>query len=68
MGNVIDLEKYRNKDGYLFTEDELVEIVITRRQVEDIAINIVMDFAHLWDIETIIAERIFKAKQEEEDD
>ena len=28
MGNVIDLEKYRNKDGYLFTEDELVEIVI----------------------------------------
>ena len=26
--NVIDLEKYRNKDGYLFTEDQLVEIVI----------------------------------------
>ena len=28
MGNVIDIEKYRQKDGYLFTEDELVEIVI----------------------------------------
>ena len=28
MNNVIDLEKYRNKDGYLFTEDQLVEIVI----------------------------------------
>ena len=28
MNNVIDIEKYRNKDGYLFTENELVEIVI----------------------------------------
>ena len=28
MKNVIDLEKYRKTDGYLFSEDELVEIVI----------------------------------------
>ena len=28
MDNVIDLSKYRQKEGYLFTEDELVEVVI----------------------------------------
>ena len=27
VNNVIDIEKYIKKDGYLFTEDELVEIV-----------------------------------------
>ena len=28
MKNVIDLEKYRKRNEYVFTEDELVEIVI----------------------------------------
>ena len=67
--NIIDFGKEKLKREREKYELELdMELITTRRQMEEIAIEIVMDFAHLWDIEQIIADRIFKAKLEEQDE
>ena len=67
--NIIDFGKEKLKREREKYELELdMELITTRRQMEEIAIEIVMDFAHQWDIEQIIADRIFKAKLEEQDE
>ena len=65
--NIIDFGKEKLKREREKYELELdTELITTRRQIEDIAINIVMDFAHLWDIEQIIAKRIMEKGEQDE--
>ena len=57
--NIIDFGKEKLKRERKQYELELdTEIITTRREIETIAIDIVMEFAELWEIDQIIAERI----------
>ena len=57
--NIIDFGKEKLKRERKQCELELdTELITTRREIETIAIDIVMEFAELWEIDQIIAERI----------
>ena len=57
--NIIDFGKEKLKRERKQYELELdTELITTRREIETIAIDIVMEFAELWEIDQIIAERI----------
>ena len=57
--NIIDFGKEKLKRERKQYELELdTELITTRREIETIAIDIVMEFAELWQIDQIIAERI----------
>ena len=57
--NIIDFGKEKLKRERKEYELELdTELITTRREIETIAIDIVMEFAELWEIDQIIAERI----------
>ena len=36
------------------------EIITTRREIEELATDIVMEFAELWEIDQLIAEKIYE--------
>ena len=36
------------------------EIITTRREIEELATDIVLEFAELWDIDQMIAEKIYE--------
>ena len=57
--NIIDFGKEKLKRERKQYELELdTELITTRREIETIAIDFVMEFAELWEIDQIIAERI----------
>lgn len=59
MDNIIDFGKAKLKKERQQYELNLdTQIITTRREIETIALDIVMEFAELWDIDQLIAERI----------
>ena len=59
MTNIIDFGKAKLKKERQQYELNLdTQIITTRREIETIALDIVMEFAELWDIDQLIAERI----------
>ena len=59
MTNIIDFGKAKLKKEREEYEQNLdTQIITTRREIETIALDIVMEFAELWDIDQLIAERI----------
>ena len=65
MNNIIDFGKAKLKherEQYELNLD--TQIITTRREIETIAIDIVMEFAELWAIDQLIAEKIYEAENE----
>ena len=67
MDNIIDFGKAKLKRQRKQYEDNLdTQIITTRREIETIALDIVMEFAELWDIDQLIAEKIYSKEGEVE--
>ena len=67
MDNIIDFGKAKLKKQRQQYEDNLdTQIITTRREIETIALDIVMEFAELWDIDQLIAEKIYSKEGEVE--
>jgi len=65
MNNIIDFGKAKLKHEREQYEQNLdTQIITTRREIETIAIDTVMEFAELWDIDQLIAEKIYEAENE----
>lgn len=65
MTNIIDFGKAKLKHERQQYELQLdTQIVTTRREIETIALDIVMEFAELWEIDQLIAEKIYEAENE----
>lgn len=65
MDNIIDFGKAKLKKERQQYELNLdTQIITTRREIETIALDIVMEFAELWDIDQLIAERINSSEGE----
>ena len=57
--NIVDFAQYRlekQRKDYEMNLD--TEIITTRREIEELATDIVLEFAELWDIDQMIAEKI----------
>ena len=67
MTNIIDFGKAKLKHERQQYELQLdTQIVTTRREIETIALDIVMEFAELWEIDQLIAEKIYSKEGEVE--
>lgn len=67
MTNIIDFGKAKLKKQREEYEQNLdTQIITTRREIETIAIDIVMEFAELWEIDQLIAEKIYSKEGEVE--
>ena len=67
MTNIIDFGKAKLKKEREEYEQNLdTQIITTRREIETIAIDIVMEFAELWEIDQLIAEKIYSNEGEVE--
>ena len=65
MTNIIDFGKAKLKKEREDYEQNLdTQIITTRREIETIALDIVMEFAELWEIDQLIAEKIYEAENE----
>ena len=65
MTNIIDFGKAKLKKEREEYEQNLdTQIITTRREIETIALDIVMEFAELWEIDQLIAEKIYEAENE----
>ena len=59
--NIIDFSKKKlekERKEYELSLD--TEIITTRREIEELATDIVMEFAELWEIDQLIAEKIYE--------
>tara|TARA_B100000927_G_C16095437_1_gene320934 strand:- start:218 stop:424 length:207 start_codon:yes stop_codon:yes gene_type:complete len=59
--NIVDFAQYRlekQRKDYEMNLD--TEIITTRREIEELATDIVLEFAELWDIDQMIAEKIYE--------
>ena len=59
--NIIDFSKKKlekERKEYELNLDS--EIITTRREIEELATDIVMEFAELWEIDQLIAEKIYE--------
>ena len=57
--NIIDFSKKKlEKERKEYELNLDTEIITTRREIEELATNIVMEFAELWEIDQLIAEKI----------
>ena len=59
--NIVDFAQYRlekQRKDYEMNLD--TEIITTRREIEELATDIVLEFAELWNIDQIIAEKIYE--------
>ena len=57
--NIIDFSKKKlEKDRKEYELNLDTEIITTRREIEELATDIVMEFAELWEIDQLIAEKI----------
>ena len=66
MTNIIDFAKAKLELERKYYEQNLdTPITITRREIEEMAIDIVMNFAELHDIEAILVARIEREKNEQ---
>ena len=67
MTNIIDFGKAKLKKQREEYEQNLdTQIITTRREIETIAIDIIMEFAELWEIDQLIAEKIYSKEGEVE--
>jgi hypothetical protein len=67
MTNIIDFGKAKLKKQRQEYEQNLdTQIITTRREIETIALDIVMEFAELWEIDQLIAEKIYSKEGEVE--
>ncbi|MDA9765902.1 hypothetical protein N9C99_00990 [Gammaproteobacteria bacterium] len=67
MTNIIDFGKAKLKKERQEYEQNLdTQIITTRREIETIALDIVMEFAELWEIDQLIAEKIYSNEGEVE--
>ena len=67
MTNIIDFGKAKLKKEREEYEQNLdTQIITTRREIQTIAIDIVMEFAELWEIDQLIAEKIYSKEGEVE--
>lgn len=67
MTNIIDFGKAKLKKQREAYEQNLdTQIITTRREIETIALDIVMEFAELWEIDQLIAEKIYSKEGEVE--
>jgi hypothetical protein len=67
MTNIIDFGKAKLKKEREEYEQNLdTQIITTRREIETIALDIVMEFAELWEIDQLIAEKIYSKEGEVE--
>jgi len=67
MTNIIDFGKAKLKKEREEYEQNLdTQIITTRREIETIALDIVMEFAELWEIDQLIAEKIYSNEGEVE--
>ena len=59
--NIIDFSKKRlEKERKEYELNLDTEIITTRREIEELATDIVMEFAELWEIDQLIAEKIYE--------
>ena len=59
--NIIDFSKKKlEKERKEYELNLDTEIITTRREIEELATNIVMEFAELWEIDQLIAEKIYE--------
>ena len=59
--NIIDFSKKKlEKERKEYELNLDTEIITTRREIEELAIDIVMEFAELWEIDQLIAEKIYE--------
>ena len=59
--NIIDFSKKKlEKDRKEYELNLDTEIITTRREIEELATDIVMEFAELWEIDQLIAEKIYE--------
>ena len=57
--NIIDFSKKKlEKERKKYELNLDTEIITTRREIEELATDIVMEFAELWEIDQLIAEKI----------
>ena len=57
--NIIDFSKKKlEKERKEYELNLDTEIITTRREIEELATDIVMEFAELWEIDQLIAEKI----------
>ena len=59
--NIVDFAQYRlekQRKDYEMNLD--TEIITTRREIEELATDIVLEFAELWNIDQMIAEKIYE--------
>ena len=59
--NIIDFSKKKlEKERKEYELNLDTEIITTRREIEKLATDIVMEFAELWEIDQLIAEKIYE--------
>lgn len=59
--NIIDFSKKKlEKERKKYELNLDTEIITTRREIEELATDIVMEFAELWEIDQLIAEKIYE--------
>ena len=59
--NIIDFSKNKlEKERKEYELNLDTEIITTRREIEELATDIVMEFAELWEIDQLIAEKIYE--------
>ncbi|MDC0198614.1 hypothetical protein OAJ85_00455 [Pseudomonadota bacterium] len=59
--NIIDFSKKKlEKQRKEYEQNLDTEIITTRREIEELATDIVMEFAELWEIDQLIAEKIYE--------
>ena len=59
--NIIDFSKKKlEKERKEYELNLDTEIITTRREIEELATDIVMEFAELWEIDQLIAEKIYE--------
>ena len=59
--NIVDFAQYRLEKQRKEYEMNLdTEIITTRREIEELATDIVLEFAELWNIDQMIAEKIYE--------
>ena len=59
--NIIDFSKKKlEKERKEYELNLDTEIITTRREIEELATDIVMEFAERWEIDQLIAEKIYE--------
>ena len=59
--NIIDFSKKKlEKERKEYELNLDTEIITTRREIEELATDIVMEFAELWEIDQLSAEKIYE--------